>query len=287
VAFLLTSLAAAQETPLAAPSTMARPAAGTLPSVGAQQNPFFGGMPQGQPTPEVIGLSLHEAISRGLKYNLGLFVTQQGGVSARAARLRSLSEMLPNLTLRTTETTQQLNLAALGFSPSNLARSGFSSLIVGPFDVFDARALVSESLDFKSLNNFRANSAGVRAAEFSIQDARDLVVLVVGFSYISAVAGAARVEAVGAQVSTAESLYQQALDLKRAGMIAGIDLLRAQVELQVQQQRLLAVQNDFEKQKLTLGRAIGLPAGQQLRLTDAMPYAPAPPLEPPGVRVKS
>ncbi len=38
--------------------------------------------------------------------------------------------------------------------------------------------------------------------------------------------------------------------MKAAGVIPGIDVLRAQVELQAQQQRLIFYQNEFEKQKL-------------------------------------
>jgi len=45
------------------------------------------------------------------------------------------------------------------------------------------------------------------------------------------------------------------------------------VELQTQQQRLIAVQNQVQIDKLTLARIIGLPAGQEFRLTDSVPYA--------------
>jgi outer membrane protein TolC len=43
------------------------------------------------------------------------------------------------------------------------------------------------------------------------------------------------------------------------------------VELQTEQQRLLAVRNDFELQKLSLVRAVGIPTGQEITLTDHMP----------------
>ena len=56
-----------------------------------------------------------------------------------------------------------------------------------------------------------------------------------------------------AQLTTAQALYRQALDMKNAGMVPGIDVLRSQVEMQVQQQRLLAARNDFAKQKLSAG----------------------------------
>jgi outer membrane protein TolC len=55
---------------------------------------------------------------------------------------------------------------------------------------------------------------------------------------------------------------------------ARIDELRAQVELQTQQQRLIAARDQQSKDMLGLARAIGLPAGQEFRLTDSVPYTP-------------
>ena len=68
----------------------------------------------------------------------------------------------------------------------------------------------------------------------------------------------------------------QATDLKNAGVVAGIDVLRAQVQLSTEQQRATAASNDFEKVKLELARVIGLPIGQAFTLSDEIPYAPVP-----------
>jgi outer membrane protein TolC len=73
-------------------------------------------------------------------------------------------------------------------------------------------------------------------------------------------------------------VYQQAVDRERTGVAARIDVVRAQVEMQAQQQRLLSVENELEKQKLTLAQAIGLPVGQRFETTDAVPYGPLPPV---------
>jgi outer membrane protein TolC len=67
-------------------------------------------------------------------------------------------------------------------------------------------------------------------------------------------------------------------DQKASGLIAGVELLREQVQLASARQRLIAARNMAEKDKLKLARAIGLPAGQAFDLTDAIPYAPAPAL---------
>jgi outer membrane protein TolC len=217
---------------------------------------------------------LKDAIERGLKYNLGLLLSEQGTQMARGARLRALSDLLPKLTWQTSETRQQLNLQAFGFS----SFPGIPS-IVGPFNVFDTRAYVSQPiLDFKAIRNTRTESENLKAAEYSYKDSRDVVVLVCAYMYFGAVADSSRVEAATSEVKTAQAIYDQAVDLKKAGVVPGVDVLRAQVELQAQQQRLLYIQNEFQKQKLNLARAIGLPTGQEFSLADQIPYEPAPPL---------
>jgi outer membrane protein TolC len=61
-------------------------------------------------------------------------------------------------------------------------------------------------------------------------------------------------------------------------MVAGIDVLRAQVQLNTEQQRATATANDFEKAKLQLARLIGLPLGQAFTLDPTLPDLPRPDL---------
>jgi outer membrane protein TolC len=220
-------------------------------------------------------MPLGEALDRGLRYNLGLLLSSQGSEQVRAERARVLSALLPNLNAHVAESAQQINLLALGV-PANFF-NGISP-IVGPFDIFDTRAAATENLSLSGLRAFRASHENFLASQSDVRNARDLVVLFVGAGYIRALADQARIATIQAQLSTAQSLYQQAVDMKSAGVIAAIDVLRAQVELQSQQQRLLAAQNEFDKAKLALARAIGLPVGQQYRLTTEAPYRPNPAL---------
>lgn len=258
------------------PATFSQPAINTVqlpPALtgSSAQNPFLGSTPQ-KAIPGVLSLSLQDAIQRGLRYNLGLMLSNQGQRQAVGARLAARSRLLPDLTARASYMAEQVNLATFGLPP-------FPGIppVVGPFEVFDARGLVSQRiLDFSSWNSLHARSDALKAAQYSYQDARDTVVLVVGGTYMQAVASSARIDAVRAQLQTATAVYQQSVDMKNAGLTAAIDVLRSQVEMQAQQQRLLAVQNDFEKQKLTLARTIGLPGEQAFTLTDSMPFTPAP-----------
>ena len=65
------------------------------------------------------------------------------------------------------------------------------------------------------------------------------------------------------------------MDLKQGGLIAGIDVLRAEVELNAEKQRATSAANDAEKAKLQLARVIGLPLGQKFALDPNPPSSPA------------
>jgi outer membrane protein TolC len=126
------------------------------------------------------------------------------------------------------------------------------------------------------LNESRAASANEKAAKYNVKNARDLVVLVTVNLYLEAVAANARIESVHAQLQTAQELLKQAQDLKTSGVIAGLDVIRAQVQVQTQLQRSIAAENDFEKAKLQLAHTIGIPVGQAITLTDPMPNVALP-----------
>ncbi len=67
--------------------------------------------------------------------------------------------------------------------------------------------------------------------------------------------------------------YQQAKASHEAGVGTNLDELRARVQLQMQQQTLINNENALAKDKIALNRMIGLPADQEITLTDTAPYA--------------
>ncbi len=271
--FLLGLAASAAAQLPSAPASSPAPGSPSLPSLPGTQSPFLGSVPQGQVTPGVLQLSISDALDRGLRHNLGLLLAGHDTEGSQGARWRRLSELLPKLTTETSLTREQINLSTFGIPiPAGL------SPVTPPFDVFDTRAYLDASVGFDSVNRYRAANQDLRASRFSYQDAREFVVLAVGASYLQALAEAARVQSAEAQFATAERLYRQAVDLRQAGVVPGLDVLRAQVEMQARQQNLLSARNDFEKQKLQLARVIGLPLGQQFELSSKLPYEPLPEL---------
>ncbi len=223
--------------------------------------------------PLPVSLTLRDAIDRGLRNNLGLLLSEQASEGARAERLRSLSALLPQVNGAVSENVEQINLKTRGI---NFHLPGFSTpTIVGPFQYTDARAYASFSVfDYGLHKSYRAAREAERAAQLSFKDAHDLVVQSVANAYLLVIAGTSRVQALQAQVETDRAIYDRTADQKRAGTTAVIDVLRAHVELQQEQQQLIAQENQVAKDKLALGRVIGLPAGQQFTIADTEPYSP-------------
>jgi outer membrane protein TolC len=234
-------------------------------------SPFAGSVPA-KPVPGLIAISLQDAIDRGLKQNLGLLLSDTNTRAARGQRWEQLSALLPHVTATPYVADTQINLAELGFTSIGGATLPVS---IGPFSYFDARVNVAQSLfDSKLINNTRAATQNLKSAEYTFKDARDLVVLAVGYVYLQAIADEARIATAEAQVATAKALYDQAADQVKAGTSPEIDALRAKVELQTRQQQLIQARNNFGIQKLTVARVIGLAPGQEFELTDKSPYRP-------------
>ena len=237
-------------------------------TVGPTAGSFQGSVTAGQPTAEVLDLSLDDAIQRGLKNNLGMVLSGTQTAEARAQRLSQLQPLLPDVEFNAHESEMQVDLAAEG-----LRIPGFPT-IIGPFGYTDLRASLGWALvDVKSLRSYLAAKHNFTAAELSAQDARDMVVLTVGNAYMLVLADQGRVESFQAQVATSKVSLDQAIANHEAGTAPNLDVLRAQVDYQSLEQQLIVAQNALEKDKLALARAIGLPLEQKFNLADKAPYA--------------
>ena len=176
----------------------------------AGSSSFSGSVPA-KLVPGVLPLSLQEAVDRGLKQNLGLLLSNTDVRSARGQRWEQLSALLPHATLSPYVEVSKINLGELGLT--SLPGAAALPASVGPFSYFDSRATVTQSVfDWKFINAARAASQNLKSAEYSYKDARDLVVLAVGFAYLQAIADEARIETSEAQVKTAQALFDQARD---------------------------------------------------------------------------
>jgi outer membrane protein TolC len=246
------------------------------------QSPYYGSVTIVKATDGVKSLTLDEAIGMGLEHNLALVEAREQEKSAKAQSLMSLQPLLPTVTAQADSGAHQINLAALGFSSSELNKFApiFPGLDVAAIptvikvNVTDAMVNYSQTLfSLSNIDRYRAAKANVVAAYYSKQSSRGLVVLTIGDAYLQALA-------LGSQVDNAKALLEadrvslsQAVAEHQAGTAANLDELRARVQYQTQEQALITAEVNFRKAKIALNREIGLPAEQEIELTDTEPYA--------------
>jgi len=229
---------------------------------------FQGSVVSGHAAAQRLPLSLDDAIARALRTNLGLLLQSDAAQQTRGERLQALQSLLPTVTGTAQDVVAQTNLQAEG-----LRGPGFP-VIIGPYGYTDFRLTLQQSLlSVPSLQTYLAARHDFQATQFSLQDARDMVVVTTANAYLLCLADAARVAGVQAQTDTAKLSFDQAIARHQAGVSPRLDELRARVDYQTQQQLLITAQNQYDKDKIALARVIGLPLDQQFDLTDTAPYA--------------
>jgi len=256
---------------IATPRTINPAANSTNPSslAGQQQNPFLGSVSAGQPTAGTLDLSLADAIDRGLRFNLGVIENQASLRQAQAQRLRSLSTMVPSVSALLRQNLDQLSTIAIGLKVPGVPRSS------GQFGYQEAYFAFSDTgVNMSSLYQYRASRQAVESQNLSLEDAGNVVVLAAGTAYLQVQASEARVETSKAQLDVARELEAQTLNRVRSGLAAEIEGLRASVQRQTSEQRLTVAEANFDDDKLTLSRIIGLPSGQEFKTTTHVGYKP-------------
>jgi outer membrane protein TolC len=236
---------------------------------GAQvsRDSYRGSLIEGKATGTELDLPLEDAIRRGLRTNLGIILQASSEKNANGQRLEQLQALLPTVTGTASISVQQVNLAAYGLKFPGVKP------IIGPFQVVDFRAYLTQNLiNVQSLETYLAAKHNFQSAKLTAEDARDMVVLTVGNAYLLCIADGARIEAVNAELATSKVTLDQAVASHDAGTSPRIDVLRAQVDYQNEQQNLISAVNQLAKDKLALARTIGLALDQRYRLTDLVPY---------------
>lgn len=260
-----------QTAPAGSPRTFT---SGTLSTIQiGPTSPISGSVPSGTATGEVLRLTLRDAITRAVRYNLGAIETGESVRNARGERLLALSGLLPQVSAGVNE-----NVAQVSLTPTGIGRvvsiPGLSfPRTIGPFSFSEAGGNVAWTLfSYESIQRFRAARTAEDAAKLSYNDTLDVVTLTVGSAYLQVIAANSRITAQEAQVRNAQATYDQAFRRNQAGTAPRIDVTNTQVQLRTEQYNLSIARNNFQIAKLNLSRAIGLPLGQAFELADALPY---------------
>jgi outer membrane protein TolC len=215
-------------------------------------------------------LTLHDAIERGLRANLGVLLAGTRVEEAHAERLRTLAAArLPRLSAQTYANLRSTDLRAQGLSFRGLPE------LVGPLANYDFRLSAQQNVvDLASKHTLEAADRAIDAGKLDEQDARDLVVRSIAAMYLDAQSASARARSAQSRVRDAETLATLARDRHGAGTATGVDVLRAEVQLANDRQALLVAENQQQIALLGLARNIGLSPGTPLELAETLEYQP-------------
>jgi outer membrane protein TolC/ABC-type transporter Mla MlaB component len=231
------------------------------------------GLPVDAPS-GVMRLTLDQAVALALKQNTTARVAVLTAAQSEQDQKIALSQLLPQAQLGVTEEWQRINIVAQ-FGGTHI----FPGIPghVGPYSIFSAGpSFDGPVFDLTLFRRYQASRHSANASRSDSLSTREQVILLVVSQYIGTLRSIADVEASQSRVDLAKALYNQAADLQKEGVGTGIDTLRANVELQNENQRLLEAQASRDTTLFGLSRLLNLDPRQQLELADSLSFFDTP-----------
>ncbi len=209
----------------------------------------------------VLNLSLRDAMDAAVDQNPTVRLFQERIHQAQDVANTQLGALLPNLSGRLSGARRRFFTGSFGGSPT----------VTNPRDFYEARAALTQNVFSLSLiQKWRAAKSGVDVASLNAEVSKRDTMATVGLVYLETLRAKAAVEARKADVTLNIELLRLATERKAAGMATSLDVTRAKVQLENVRQRLLVAENERDRAKLNLIRAIGLSFDVALTLTDEM-----------------
>lgn len=217
-------------------------------------------------------LTLRQAVDVALKQNPEVQIAALNLAESQEDRKLARAGLLPQAELRVSEQAERANVAALFGKPF----PGIPEHI-GPFGIFQAGPGFSFPVfDLTAYRRWQETLHETRASGHDARNVREETVLMVVSQYLGSLQASANVTAVQSQVQLAQALYNQADDLQKHGVGTGLDALRANVELQNQQQRLIEAQTQYKTSLYALARLLNIDPRQRVELTDQLSFFETP-----------
>ncbi len=215
----------------------------------------------------VLNLSLRDAMDAAVDQNPTVRLFRERITQAQDVADTQLGTLLPNLSGRLSGTRSRFFTGRFGGSPTVTDRRDF----------YEARAALTQNVFSLSLiQKWRAAKSGVEVASLNAEVSKRDTMATVGLVYLETLRAKAAVEARKADVILNQELLRLATERKAAGMATSLDVTRAKVQLENVRQQLLVAENERDRAKLNLIRAIGLSFDVDLTLTDEMTMVAVP-----------
>ena len=195
--------------------------------------------------------------------------TDEADARVRQAR----AALLPSLSVSGAWLNRTFNSKSLGIDFPNPPppQPPLVPLLVGPFDNYDARVSATQTLfDWSSVRRVRAAGAQADGSRAERGVTVEGSVLTAAIAYVRAVRAQAVVAARQADSAIAVELVGLAEAQRAAGVSPAIDVTRARAQLATAQGLLLVAQNQLDRGRIDVTRALGLDPATPLVLTDSL-----------------
>ena len=221
-----------------------------------------------------IHLTLGEAVRLAAQQNTAVQSARYRVEAAQARVTQSRSDLLPNVSGLATERRSTLNSAAA--FPIELPIPGIdpNGSILGPLDVFDARARLSQSVfDPAALARVKSAKTNVAAAGAGVGQSADVAAATAANAYLGVLRADAVYEARLQDSTLAADLLRIAQDQLKAGTGVALDVTRARSQLTGARTQLIVARNDRDRTRIDLARSLSLPL-VNLELADSLASLP-------------
>lgn len=223
-----------------------------------------------------LSISIDDAIALGLQRNFRLIYDRANQRIVKGDLLQVTSAIVPSLELRASSSTQEINLAAMGFKPASIHIPGFTGNFptIVKVDVTQVLLNVNQTLfNVPAYELLRGARDEEQVVNLNTLAGRGALVLATGTAYLKVLADQFNLVDAKALERSADTGFFQAKARRDAGVGTNLDALRGQVNFQNRLQQRVSAETALAKDIIQLNRIMGIPAEQQLILTDTAPFS--------------
>jgi len=216
-------------------------------------------------SPAALRLSFADAVrlASGEVPVVALATLRTNEADARVRQARAA--LLPSVSVGGFWLNRSFNSRSIGISFPGIPE------LIGPFNNYDARFSATQTLfDWSSVRRVRAAGAQADGSRAERGVTVEASVLTAAVAYVRAVRAQAVVAARQADSAIAAELVGLAEAQRAAGVSPAIDVTRARAQLATAQGLLLVAQNQLDRGRIDVTRALGLDPATPLTLTDSL-----------------
>lgn len=226
----------------------------------------------GQEQPAAVQLNLQQAVQMALKQNPTVQIAVLNLAESRKESNIALSQLLPQADFNVSDRAIRENIqAAIGLTFPGIPEAA------GPFQVFQTGATFSAPIfDLSLWRQWQGSKKNINGADAQQLSVREQIVLLVVSQYLTGLRASAEISAAQAEVDLAQALFDQASDMEKHGAATGVDVLRANVELQNEKQQLIIAQTNQKIALYGLTKLLNINPAEKISLSDQMTFFQTP-----------